>query len=406
MKILAYTSPARGHLFPLIPILTELRGRAHAVSVRTLASSVEMLRTLGLDAQALDPRIEALAHDDFLAKSPVGALKRSTAMFVRRSQFEPDDLRSAIAQDGPELLLIDTNCWGAAAVAEASGLPWASWLPYPAPFPGLGMPPFGPGLAPARGGWGKLRDAVLEPVIVGSVERTIKAPLNAIRTSLGVPPVSNARAMYERPPLTLYLTAEPFEYHRVDWPPSFRLVGPIVFDPPADPPPWLGEIHQPLILVTTSSEYQDDGRLVLTALAALKGEDVFVVATLPAGDPGELDVPANARVERWIPHSALLPTAACVITHGGMGATQKALVNGVPVVAVPFGRDQREVARRVELSGAGVRVAAGRLTAPRLRTAVGEAIARRDQARQLALTLNAAGGAPKAADEIELLAAH
>ena len=152
MNILAYTSPARGHLFPLIPILTELRARGHAISVRTLAGSVDMLQTLGIRAQGLDPRIEALEHDDFRAKSPVGALKRSTAMFVKRSQFEPDDLRSSIAQQSADLLLIDTNCWGAAAAAEASGLPWASWLPYPAPFPGKGMPPFGPGLAPARGG--------------------------------------------------------------------------------------------------------------------------------------------------------------------------------------------------------------------------------------------------------------
>lgn len=27
MKVLAYTSPARGHLYPLVPILDELAGR-------------------------------------------------------------------------------------------------------------------------------------------------------------------------------------------------------------------------------------------------------------------------------------------------------------------------------------------------------------------------------------------
>jgi hypothetical protein len=36
-----------------------------------------------------------------------------------------------------------------------------------------------------------------------------------------------------------------------------------------------------------------------------------------------------------------------------MGATQKALAHGVPVCAVPFGRDQLEVARRVEVAAAG-----------------------------------------------------
>jgi hypothetical protein len=40
--VLAYTSPARGHLFPLTPILDELSRRGHSVAVRTLASQVPL----------------------------------------------------------------------------------------------------------------------------------------------------------------------------------------------------------------------------------------------------------------------------------------------------------------------------------------------------------------------------
>ena len=98
------------------------------------------------------------------------------------------------------------------------------------------------------------------------------------------------------------------------------------------------------MLVTTSSEFQDDGRLVRTALDALADEDVEVVATMPAAELTG-DVPANARVERFVPHAPLLARAACAVTHGGAGATQKALAAGVPVCVVPFGRDQLEVAR-------------------------------------------------------------
>jgi hypothetical protein len=39
-----------------------------------------------------------------------------------------------------------------------------------------------------------------------------------------------------------------------------------------------------------------------------------------------------------------------------MGITQKALAAGVPVCVIPFGRDQLEVARHVEIAGAGTRV--------------------------------------------------
>ena len=45
-RLLVYTSPARGHLFPIMPTLLELRKRGHAIAVRTLASEVEKVRAL------------------------------------------------------------------------------------------------------------------------------------------------------------------------------------------------------------------------------------------------------------------------------------------------------------------------------------------------------------------------
>ncbi len=179
------------------------------------------------------------------------------------------------------------------------------------------------------------------------------------------------------------------------------LVGPCAWEPPAETPAWLDQIDQPIVLVTTSSEFQDDGRLVKVALEALADEPVTVVATLPADDPASFELPGNAHVECFLPHGPLLDRAACAITHGGMGATQKALVRGVPVCAVPFGRDQLEVARRVEVAGAGTRLPARRLRPDRLRQKVHEAIARADGARRIAAAFQAAGGPVAAADAIE-----
>ena len=71
------------------------------------------------------------------------------------------------------------------------------------------------------------------------------------------------------------------------------------------------------------------------ALDALAGEPVHVVATFPAGVPPGITTPANATVCQFVPHSLVLDRAACAITHGGMGITQKALVRGVPVCVVP-----------------------------------------------------------------------
>ncbi|MGH2788233.1 MAG: glycosyltransferase [Actinomycetota bacterium] len=159
------------------------------------------------------------------------------------------------------------------------------------------------------------------------------------------------------------------------------------------------------MLVTTSSEFQDDGRLAECSLEALADEDVHVVVTVPSLAPRKFDPPPNARVVSFLPHGPLLERAACAITHGGMGATQKALARGVPVCAVAFGRDQLEVARRVDIAGAGTRLPAKKLRPDRLRAAVRDAIGCREGARRIAQAYRDAGGPHAAADGIEDLIA-
>ena len=404
MKILAYTTPARGHLYPLVPILDELTERGHRIAIRTLASEVGLMADRGFDAAPIDPAIETLAHDDYLARNPPAKLKRGMAIFGARSSYEVQDLRNAIDEHQPDALLIDCMAWGATAEAETGGRPWAQWLPYPLPLRSRDVPPFGPGLAPAGGALGRIRDALLRPLLSGAMNKASLPALNATRASIGARPFRTADDMFRVAPLLLYMTAEPFEYPRSDWPATVRMIGPCCWEPPSEPPAWLDQIARPLVLVTTSSEFQDDGRLVHTALDALADEDVEVVATLPAAQL-DIPVPTNARVERFISHGPLLERAVCAITHGGAGATQKALAAGVPVCVVPFGRDQLEVARRVEVAQAGTRLPAQKLSAERLRHQVRLATTRRDGARRVADGFRASGGAHAAADAFESLAA-
>lgn len=110
-------------------------------------------------------------------------------------------------------------------------------------------------------------------------------------------------------------------------------------------------------------------------------------------------------IERFVPHSPVLDRAVCAICHAGMGITQKSLAHGVPVAAVPFGRDQPEVARRVQVAGAGIRLPARRLSPARLRAAVHRAIGLRAGAHRVAAAFAAAGGATAAADVLGQLLA-
>lgn len=403
MKFLAYTSPHRGDLYPTVPILLELQRRGHVVVVHALAAEVPRLRELGLTADAVDPRVEHIQHDDYLARSAVGAIRRAIAVMSARAEFEVDELRKAIDSEAPDVLLVDANSFGATTTAEAWGGPWALLQHFPTPLPADEVPPFGPGFPPARGRLGRMRDRLLRPLVLGGYERTLLPPLNDLRRRLGVRPLRDATDLYTRAPLTLYLTSTAFEYPREAWPESYCLPGPITWEPPAERPEWLDTIRRPLVLLTNSSTFQDDGALVEIALAALADEDCGVVATMPTGTIPDR-VPANAHVDGFVPHTPLLAIADVVVTHGGMGVTQKALSAGVPVVVVPWGRDQAEVGRRAEAAGVGVVLPKRRLSPRTLRAAVARARTLRPAAAAFAGAMKQQGGAALAADRLEQLA--
>lgn len=400
-RILAYTAPARGQLFPLAAILEQLRERGHEISVRTLEGALPGMRSRGFDAAAIGPEVEAIEMDDWRSRTPPGAMIRATQVFAARAPHDARDLDRAIAEVGPDAVLVDAAATGALSAAEAWGGPWGATCPFPLPLPSRFGPPMGPGLRPARGRPGLLRDRAVQGISNLVLERVSVAALNPLRAARGLPPFTHAGDVLSAPPLLLYTSAEPFEYRRPDWPASVVMVGPCSWDPGGALPAELSGVEAPLVLVSTSTEFQDDGRLAEVAFEALAGESLHIVATLPAGDASRLRPPANGTALGFAPHAPILARAACAVTHGGMGATQKALAAGIPVCVVPFGRDQYEVARRVEVNRAGTRLPAPRLSSQRLRQAVLEAIGRREGARRVARGFAAAGGPSAAADAVE-----
>jgi MGT family glycosyltransferase len=399
-RLLAYNSPQTGHILPATGMLLELRRRGHEVHVRTRSSDVARLGNLGLHAAPIDPRIEEVEFDDWLGKNSIDALERLQRTFMILADLEIPDLRRAIDEVGPDGLIIDVNCEGAGCVAEASGMPWVYYCPYPPVFRSRDAPPYGPGLAPMRGPLGSVRNR-LAGALIDRVAKRHLPPLNALRAGLGLPPLGRLDEHFLKAPRFILFTAEPYEYPRTDWPPSIRLVGPGTWEPESEPPAWLDGEKRRIVLVTASTVRQGDDKLIATALEALAGEDVAVVATTAALDPAAFRAPANARVERFLAHAPILARAGCVVSHGGQGITQKALAAGVPVCVVPFCRDQFEVARRVEHSDAGARLHHKRLTPRRLRAAVRTASTKRPGAGRVARAFEAAGGPGAAADEVE-----
>jgi UDP:flavonoid glycosyltransferase YjiC (YdhE family) len=77
--LLAHTTPAAGPLFPIMPGLLALRTRGHAIHVRTAASLVGLARDAGVQAEALDPRIEAVREHDHDGPAGPERLRRGLA---------------------------------------------------------------------------------------------------------------------------------------------------------------------------------------------------------------------------------------------------------------------------------------------------------------------------------------
>jgi MGT family glycosyltransferase len=91
-------------------------------------------------------------------------------------------------------------------------------------------------------------------------------------------------------------------------------------------------------------------RVLLTGLAEL---DCDVLATVGRDlDPASLGpIPANARVEQFVPQAEILPSCRAVVCHGGSGSTLGALSHGLPLLLVPRGADQFDNAAACAAAG-------------------------------------------------------
>ena len=367
-KYLADVDAVPGRLYPLVPTLLELSRRGHQVTVKAGIDDIERLRSVGLRAEPLATPIERFEPDDWKARTRFGALMSGLRQFGERARAQADDLTHAIADVQPDVLFIDEGAWGAAAAAERSGLPWAFSLVSAIPLTSRDVPPFGLGLRPRHDAVGRLRDRVLGRLTLRTLERihrlasepdARRAGRAAVQQDHPVLARSRPRARVHRRAVRISALGLARARSGSSAPDSGN--------PPAEPPPWLADIHRPLVLVTCSTLFQNDRKIPQIACEAFDGEPLDAVITAVEIDPAGFTPPANVRIERFVPHSPVLDRAACVVCHAGMGISQKAFAHGVHVVAVPFGRDQPEVARRVEVARAGVRLPASKLTPTRLR---------------------------------------
>ena len=114
----------------------------------------------------------------------------------------------------------------------------------------------------------------------------------------------------------------------------------------------------PLVLVSFSSLYQAQEATMRNVIAALSALPVrALVTTGPTLDPAQFEVPAHVQIVRSAPHGQVLKDAAVMVTHAGHGSVLRPLMEGVPLLCLPMGRDQNDNAMRAAYRGAAITLA-------------------------------------------------
>ncbi|GAA3431132.1 glycosyltransferase [Kutzneria kofuensis] len=329
MRVAVVAGPDAGHVFPAVALCL----RFAAAGDEPVLLSADGWRDAAVAAGVEVPPLEwlALRHE-----ADIGRWLYERAAELAR-QLVP-----TLKEIRPDLVVSDVLATCGGMAAELSGLPWVELSPHPLYLPSRGLPPIGTGLAPGVGVRGRLRDAVLRLATARSLRQGHRQRATA-RAGIGLP------ATDPGPAARLIATLPALEVPRPDWPREAHVVGPLLWDPipvGLTPPPGA----EPLVMIAPSTATGGAADMLSTTLAALDG--LGVRAAVSAFQPPN-DLPAWARAGAG-GQDDLLRQASVVVCGAGHGLLAKALLAGVPVVAVPGGGDQWELANRAARQGSAV----------------------------------------------------
>jgi UDP:flavonoid glycosyltransferase YjiC (YdhE family) len=379
MRVAVVAGPDPGHSFPAIALCQRFGEAGDEATLFTGEEWLDTARAAGIDALPLDGLV---ATDE-----DVDAGARIHRRAARMAQLNVPALRDL----APDLVVSDVITAGGGMAAELLGIPWIELNPHPLYLPSKGLPPIGSGLAPGTGVRGRLRDATMRALTARSWRAGLRQRAG-VRIEIGLP------ARDPGPLRRLIATLPALEVPRPDWPAEAVLVGPLHFEP-TDHVLEIPAGSGPVVVVAPSTAATGTEGLAEIAVAQLKPGD-----TLPPGSRlvvsrlggAELAVPPWAVVGLGS-QAELLKHADVVICGGGHGMVAKTLLAGVPLVAVPGGGDQWEIANRVVRQGSGRLIRP--LTADALVAAVGEVLSSPGYRRAAQA---AAAGAADVADPVRV----
>jgi MGT family glycosyltransferase len=406
-----------GNAPPQLAVTRELVERGHEVRVLAHSAAGKRIERTGaefFEFRRAVPALDITRRDtdslrDWETRTRAGAglrlLKNGLFAWVVDVSRECAEMLAGWPAD---IVVFDWMLTGAAIAAEGANVPAVALVHCPYPLPVDGAPPLFTGLRPRDGRLGAARDRLLNRITNRMLGRGLPL-VNRARGEQGLAPLDRWTAQLLGAREICVLSAPELDFSsRGALPANVRYVGP-AFEPHHGEwrSPWPEANTDPLVVASFSTSYMDQQALAQRVLDALAGLPVRALLTAgPALDARALRIPANAHVVDYVPHRAVFPHAALVITHCGWQTVNAALADGVPLVCVPDGRDQPDNAVRVVLRGAGVRVRKS-ASPVKLRRVIAAALVDPELkrgAQEMAEALGRSDGAVAVADRLEELA--
>jgi MGT family glycosyltransferase len=389
MKVLMASTPATGHLNPLLAITAFLIEHGHEVIFLSGTAYRRRIEKSGATFHAL-PGVADVDLQDFNTVAPAlmsiepGLDWLRVAMdkiFIDKVSDQYKGLQEVLRGFPADAIIVDDMFFGVlpmllgaranrppVLVCGTSVLHWRREDKAPL---FVGLPP---AVTPAQF---KEYEGVAREYDE-RVDQPALRRLNVVLKDFGVEPLDFPmfEATVALADTYLQLSVPSFEFPR-PMPAAVNFVGRLPMIPGQAPlPPWANDLDgkRKVVLVTQGTVANHDfGLLVGPTLAALANEpDILVVATA-GGRPIDAipgPIPGNARLAEYLPFEWLLPKVDVLVTNGGYGSVNQALSFGIPIVAAGLTEDKADVNARIAWSGAGIDLKTNNPTPDAIRTAV------------------------------------
>jgi MGT family glycosyltransferase len=389
MNILFASTPATGHINPLLAIVHMLRAEGHEITFLTGSVFRDRIENGGAKFVSLQGSADVdgrnlLSVAPELKDIPPGLQWFQVAIerfFLDRLPAQHQSLLQAVQECQADVIVGDDMFFGALPMLLGPRSKRPPIVLCGTSFLHLAREDGAPnflGLPPATTEEQRHQYAATAREFDEAVDQPALLRVNEILKSFSVGPLSTPlfHSVVELADAYMQLSVPRFEYPR-QIPRSVHFVGtPPIIPGQAPLPPWAHELDgsRKVVLVTQGTVANHNFSLLIApTLAALADEpDVLVVATT-GGRPIEAipgAVPSNARVASFLPFEWLLPRVNALVTNGGYGSVNQAMNFGIPLVTAGMTEDKADVNARVAWSGVGVNLATNEPTPEALRAAV------------------------------------